>query len=153
GPGKKTENAPLSRFFSKLLGDVERIVDVILDGIVTALANDNRVELRGFGCFLGKASSIENRSKPENWREERPGLNSGPFHFPTTSPHGCLHPACCYERPALRKFFAAFPADSKAAWASFAVIATLVSTSVKLPPAAAASTAEAAAFSLGNSAM
>src|SRR5262245_29526342 len=58
-----------------------------------------------------------------------------------------------YERPALRKPFAAFPADSKVASASFAVIATVVSISDKLPPAAAASIAEAAAFSSGNSAM
>jgi len=56
-----------------------------------------------------------------------------------------------YERPALRKAFAAFPADSKVANASLAVIAIVVSTSDKLPPPAAASTAEAAAFSSGNS--
>jgi hypothetical protein len=58
-----------------------------------------------------------------------------------------------YERPALRKSFAALPADSKVAAASFAVIATVVSMSDRLPPAAAASIAEAAAFSSGNSAM
>ena len=29
------------------LGDVERIMDVILDGIVMALADEKRVELRG----------------------------------------------------------------------------------------------------------
>ena len=51
-----------------------------------------------------------------------------------------------YERPALRKAFAAFAADSKVANASLAVIARVVSTSDKLPPPAAASTAEAAAF-------
>ena len=51
-----------------------------------------------------------------------------------------------YERPALRKSFAAFPADSKVAAASFAVIATVVSMSDRLPPAAAASIAEAAAL-------
>jgi hypothetical protein len=44
-----------------------------------------------------------------------------------------------YERPALRKSFAVFPADLKVAAASFAVIATVVSISDKLPPAAAAS--------------
>jgi hypothetical protein len=58
-----------------------------------------------------------------------------------------------YERPALRKLLAAFPADSKVAAASFAVIATVVSISDKLPPAAAASIADAAAFSSGNSPM
>src|SRR5262249_46642649 len=49
-----------------------------------------------------------------------------------------------YERPALRNSFAAFPADSKVAVASFAVIATVVSMSDKLPPPAAARIAEAA---------
>src|SRR5271166_4399004 len=58
-----------------------------------------------------------------------------------------------YERPALRNSFAAFPADLKVAAASFAVIATVVSMSDKLPPAAAASIADAAAFSSGNSPM
>jgi hypothetical protein len=58
-----------------------------------------------------------------------------------------------YERPALRKLLAAFPAESKVAAASFAVIATVVSISDKLPPAAAASIAEAAVFSSGNSPM
>src|SRR6185369_17184669 len=56
-------------------------------------------------------------------------------------------------RPALRKLFAAFPADLKVAAASFAVMAIVVSISDRLPPAAAARTAEAAAFSSGNSAM
>src|SRR5262245_34479080 len=58
-----------------------------------------------------------------------------------------------YERPALRKAFAALLADTKVACASLAVMATVVSTSAKLPPPAAASTAEAAAFSSGNSPM
>jgi integration host factor subunit beta len=31
--------------------DVEKIVNAILNGIVTALASGNRVELRGFGAF------------------------------------------------------------------------------------------------------
>jgi integration host factor subunit beta len=31
--------------------DVEKIVDVIFDGIVPALARGDRVELRGFGAF------------------------------------------------------------------------------------------------------
>src|SRR5215471_11685308 len=32
-----------------------------------------------------------NEAAPDG-NKERPGLNSGPFHFPTTSPHECLHP-------------------------------------------------------------
>jgi len=55
-----------------------------------------------------------------------------------------------YERPAL---LAAFPAAAKVAAASFAVMATVVSISDRLPPAAAARTAEAATFSSGNSPM
>jgi integration host factor subunit beta len=34
--------------------DIERIVNVILDEIVEALAQGNRVELRGFGAFTVK---------------------------------------------------------------------------------------------------
>src|SRR5262249_31632762 len=56
-----------------------------------------------------------------------------------------------YERPALRKLLDAFPAASKVAAASLAVIATVVSISERLPPAAAARTADAAPFSSGNS--
>src|SRR3972149_3834364 len=56
-----------------------------------------------------------------------------------------------YERPALLKPFAAFPAASKVAVASLADMATVVSMSDRLPPAAAASTAEAAVLSSGNS--
>ena len=33
------------------LRDIERIVDTIFDRISNALANDDRVELRGFGAF------------------------------------------------------------------------------------------------------
>lgn len=36
--------------------DVENVVSAILDEITTALANGNRVELRGFGAF-----SVKNR--------------------------------------------------------------------------------------------
>ena len=56
-----------------------------------------------------------------------------------------------YGRPALLKSFAAFPAAWKVVAASLAVIATVVSTSHRLPPAAAASIAEAAALLSGNS--
>ena len=34
--------------------DVERIINTILDEIITALANGDRVELRGFGAFSVK---------------------------------------------------------------------------------------------------
>lgn len=35
--------------------DVENIINAVLDGIVDALANGDRVELRGFGAFSVKA--------------------------------------------------------------------------------------------------
>ncbi len=47
--------------------DVERIVNTILDEIVRAMANDNRVELRGFGAF-----SVKHR-KPRTARNPRTG--------------------------------------------------------------------------------
>ena len=36
------------------LRDIEKIVETIFDEITTALANDDRVELRGFGAFSVK---------------------------------------------------------------------------------------------------
>ena len=51
-----------------------------------------------------------------------------------------------YERPPFLKAVAAFPAAAKVVLASSAVIATVVSISDRLPPAAAASMAEAAAL-------
>ena len=58
-----------------------------------------------------------------------------------------------YERPALLKLRAALPADSNVAFASAAVIATVVSISQSEPPPAAAKTAEAAIRLSGNSPM
>lgn len=47
--------------------DVENIVNAILNEITEALANGNRVELRGFGAF-----SVKNR-KPRTGRNPRTG--------------------------------------------------------------------------------
>ena len=47
--------------------DVENIVNAILNEITEALANGNRVELRGFGAF-----SVKNR-KPRIGRNPRTG--------------------------------------------------------------------------------
>src|ERR1700738_446156 len=77
-------------------------------------------------------------SEPEQGTDEKNESVSGP------GPH---------ERPALRNSLAALPAAPKVAAASFAVMATVVSISDKLPPAAAASIADAAAFSSGHSPM
>ena len=49
--------------------DVEKIVNAILDEITTALAQGNRVELRGFGAF-----SVKKRD-PRLGRNPRTGAN------------------------------------------------------------------------------
>ncbi|UTO28414.1 integration host factor subunit beta [Bartonella harrusi] len=44
--------------------DVENIVNAIFEEISTALANGNRVELRGFGAFSVKSRSARNGRNP-----------------------------------------------------------------------------------------
>ncbi|MET3559516.1 integration host factor subunit beta [Bartonella japonica] len=44
--------------------DVENIVNAIFEEISTALANGNRVELRGFGAFSIKSRSARNGRNP-----------------------------------------------------------------------------------------
>jgi len=44
--------------------DVERIVNVILEEIITALAKGDRVELRGFGAFTVKHRSARQGRNP-----------------------------------------------------------------------------------------
>ena len=44
--------------------DVERLVDAVLDQIVTALARGDRVELRGFGAFTVKRRAARNGRNP-----------------------------------------------------------------------------------------
>ncbi|WP_455478860.1 integration host factor subunit beta [Bartonella sp. B10] len=44
--------------------DVEKIVNTIFEEISTALANGNRVELRGFGAFSVKSRSARNGRNP-----------------------------------------------------------------------------------------
>ncbi len=46
--------------------DVERIVDVVLDEIVDALAEGGRVELRGFGTFSVKLRGERAGRNPRN---------------------------------------------------------------------------------------
>src|SRR6516162_3456263 len=96
---------------------------------------------------------------PAPLRACRPPTPSGDHHPPGAAPSACawrlrrLSAHATYARPALRKLLAALPAASKVAAASLAVMATVVSMSDRLPPAAAARTAEAATFSSGNSPM
>ena len=44
--------------------DVEKIVDAILDEIIAALANGDRVELRGFGAFSTKKREARTGRNP-----------------------------------------------------------------------------------------
>ncbi|MGI9387945.1 MAG: integration host factor subunit beta [Methyloligellaceae bacterium] len=44
--------------------DVERIVNVIFDEIISALARGDRVELRGFGAFTVKHREARNGRNP-----------------------------------------------------------------------------------------
>ncbi len=44
--------------------DVENIINAILEEIAVALANGNRVELRGFGAFSVKSRSARNGRNP-----------------------------------------------------------------------------------------
>lgn len=44
--------------------DIENIVNAILDTIVDALANGDRVELRGFGAFSVKTRDARNGRNP-----------------------------------------------------------------------------------------
>jgi integration host factor subunit beta len=46
--------------------DVAKVVDAILDDIVTALARGDRVELRGFGSFSAKIRGGRIRAKPKD---------------------------------------------------------------------------------------
>ena len=44
--------------------DLERVVAVVLDGIVGALKEGDRVELRGFGAFLAKERTARTGRNP-----------------------------------------------------------------------------------------
>ena len=46
--------------------DVENVVNAILDEITSALAEGNRVELRGFGAFSVEKPASKTGKKPEN---------------------------------------------------------------------------------------
>jgi integration host factor subunit beta len=49
--------------------DVEKIVNAILDTIMTALARGDRVELRGFGVFAVKTRGARTRRNPRDGSE------------------------------------------------------------------------------------
>jgi len=61
------------------LGDVERILDVIVDGIVMALADEKRVELRGFGVFSVKRRPSRMGRNPKTGVEVKVASKKVPF--------------------------------------------------------------------------
>src|SRR5215467_7605521 len=124
---------------------------VVVDAAAEAAMNRRRVNIfpfMVFAPFCARAAipdSSRNRIFAAAFRAARTlgprtqmlGIQDGRRYL-----HQTESLARTYERPALRKAFAALLADTKVACASFAVMATVVSTSDRLPPAAAASIAE-----------
>lgn len=63
-------------------GDVERAVDVILDEIATALAEDGRVELRGFGAFSVRKREARTGRNPRTGATVKVDAKKVPFFKP-----------------------------------------------------------------------
>ncbi len=59
--------------------DVERIVNTILDEIVRALANGDRVELRGFGAFSVKYRKARTARNPRTGEPVKVDDKKAPF--------------------------------------------------------------------------
>ncbi len=59
--------------------DVERIVNTILDEIIEALANGDRVELRGFGAFSVKQRDARTGRNPRTGEKVEVTAKKVPF--------------------------------------------------------------------------
>ena len=59
--------------------DVERIVNTILDEIVRAMSDGNRVELRGFGAFSVKYRKARTARNPRSGEPVRVAEKKAPF--------------------------------------------------------------------------
>ena len=59
--------------------DVEMIIDTIFDEIIEALANGNRVELRGFGSFSVKHREARTGRNPRTGESVQVDAKSVPF--------------------------------------------------------------------------
>ncbi len=59
--------------------DVERIINTVLDEIIKALANGDRVELRGFGAFSTKSRSSRQGRNPRTGETVEVSAKSVPF--------------------------------------------------------------------------
>jgi integration host factor subunit beta len=62
--------------------DVETAVDVVLDEIATALAQDGRVELRGFGAFSVRKRDARTGRNPRTGATVKVAAKRVPFFKP-----------------------------------------------------------------------
>jgi integration host factor subunit beta len=73
--------------------DVEKIVNAILDTITTALAQGDRVELRGFGMFGVKTRDARTGRNPRNGAEVSVSEKVFPTFKTSRDMHRRLNPA------------------------------------------------------------
>ena len=59
--------------------DVERIINTVLDEIIKALADGDRVELRGFGAFSTKSRNSRQGRNPRTGETVKVSAKSVPF--------------------------------------------------------------------------
>jgi integration host factor subunit beta len=59
--------------------DVERIINTVLDEIIKALADGDRVELRGFGAFSTKSRNSRQGRNPRTGETVEVAAKSVPF--------------------------------------------------------------------------
>lgn len=75
--------ARLQEEFAPLKGaEVEHAVDVVLDEIAVALANDGRVELRGFGAFSVRKRGSRTGRNPRTGAAVKVAAKRVPFFKP-----------------------------------------------------------------------
>jgi integration host factor subunit beta len=60
-------------------GDVERVVDTVLEEIVSALERGDRVELRGFGAFSARARGARQGRNPRTGESVAVEAKNAPF--------------------------------------------------------------------------
>lgn len=60
-------------------GDVERVVDTVLEEIVRALARGDRVELRGFGAFSVRARGARTGRNPRTGEQVAVQAKNAPY--------------------------------------------------------------------------
>ena len=59
--------------------DIERIVNTVLDEIISAMKNGDRVELRGFGAFSVKSRNARMGRNPRTGEPVSVGQKRAPF--------------------------------------------------------------------------